>query len=186
MALQDILAAISHEADARIKQERSTHQKRISVLREESERRIAKLKQNIALQKEERKLQMRRKAEAHIVMIKRNAELQTKRKLLDKIYTAVVERLAGMPEDKVKTLLEKCLKTISQKGDIRPSAAHVNMLKQLASSEQFSIGDAVDVSGGFIFTSEKEERDFTFEHLVSQYLRPKSEVDTASTLFAAA
>lgn len=183
MALQDILDAITKQADAQIAQERSASQKRISALREESERNTAKKKQEIAQQKEERKEQMLKKAEAHSTMTQRNAELQKKQELLDNLYTLVVKQLASMPAESVEALLKHCLKAIKVKGEIHPSKAHRDILKKIAPSERFSIGEDVSASGGFVFVSDREEHDCTFEHLVAETLRPATEVETAHALF---
>lgn len=185
MALQDILKAITAEADQKITSERSAHQKRLSTMREQSEQRISKRKQEIAMQKEEKRQQMRAKSEAHAQMIERNAELKKKQELLDTLFTLVTKKLGSCSEDKAEALLKQCIKSIKSKGTIHPSKAHANLLKKIAPSEQFEMGDAVEATGGFVFSSDKEERDFTFEHLVSQYLRPRTEVETASELFNA-
>jgi len=185
MALQDILDAISKQSDEHIALERSASQKRVSEMRETSERTIAKRKQEIAAQKEDRKLQMLRKSEAHSSMTQRNAELKKKQELLDSLYELAAKKLSAMPADKVEALLKRCVKSIKAKGEIRPSAKHKDLLQKIAPSEQFTMGETVDASGGFIFVSKKEEHDCTFEHLVAETLRPATEVETAHSLFSA-
>jgi len=184
MALPDILAAISSQADEQIAKERSAHQKRLSLIREESERRIAKRKQEIAAQKEERKEQLHMKAVSHSAMTRRNAELTKKQELLDDLYALVLKNLLSLPEKEVETLLKTCLKTIKGNGEIRPSKAHENILKRIAASEKFSFGKPIESAGGFVFVSEREEHDCRFEHLVSAFLRPQTEVEAARTLFS--
>ncbi len=184
MALSDILAAISAQADEQISRERSAHQKRLSLIREESERRIAKRKQEIALQKEERKEQLHMKAVSHSVMTRRGAELKRKQELLDDFYALVLQKLAALPEKEAEALLKQHLQTIRSSGEIRPSKAHENTLKRIAPSERFSFGKPIASVGGFLFVSEKEEHDCTFEHLVASYLRPQTEVEAAKALFS--
>ena len=186
MALQDILKAIVAEADQQIENERKVHQKKLTTAREQSEQRTAKRKQEIAVQKEKRKDQMRAKSQAHAQMIERNAELKKKQDLLDDLYGQVVKKLSDLPKPDVEEFLKKCIKSIKEKGEIRPSKAHAELLKKIAPSEKFKIGEHISSSGGFIFVSEKEEKDFTFEHLVSSYLRPKTEVEIANELFTSA
>ncbi len=94
-------------------------------------------------------------------------------------------KLRNCSEEKVEALLKQCIKSIKPSGTIHPSKNHVGLLKKIAPSEQFTIGDPVESSGGFVFSSEKEEHDFTFDHLVSEYLRPLTEVETAVELFNA-
>lgn len=185
MALQDILQAISAQADEQIKRERSAHQNRVSQIREESERRNAKNKQNIAAKKEQRKEQMSIKAHAHSTMMQRNAELKKKQELLDSLYGLVTKELAAMPEKDAEELLKSYLKSITINGEIHPSEAHASILKKIAPSEQFTIGTPIKSVGGFIFTSDHEEHDCSFEHLVASYLRPQTEVKAAKALFSA-
>jgi len=111
MALQDILAAISAQADQKITEARTLHQKHLTQVREVSERNLAKKKQDIALQKEQRKAQLKAKAENHAVMIKRNALLKKKQELLDQMYNQVGEKLALLPEKKLEPLVRACLKS---------------------------------------------------------------------------
>ena len=75
------------------------------------------------------------------------------------------------------------MKGITAKGEIHPSKAHAALLKKICPSEQFRIKEATNAKGGFLFISEKEEQDFTFEHLVEEVLRPKTELETSHTLF---
>lgn len=184
MALQDILTAIVQLSDERISKARSAHQRDVSEMREENERKIAKKKQEIAVSKEEKKKQMLTKAQTHASMIKRNAELAAKQRLLDELYDGVVDKLCSLPKDKTEALLKSCLSDLDDQGVIRPAKSHEDLLKALISGTDLTMGDPVDAKGGFVFMSEKEDRDFTFEHLVHTYLRPKTEVDSAHTLFA--
>ena len=186
MALQDILKAIIAEADQQIESERKVHQKHLSTLKEQSEQRTAKRKQEIAVQKESRKDQMRAKSEAHAQMIERNAELKKKQELLDDLFGKVVTELGKMSDNEVEEFLNKCVKSIHAHGEILPSKAHADLLKRIAPSEKFKIGEPISASGGFIFISNKEEQDFTFEHLVSSYLKPKMEVEIANEIFKTA
>jgi vacuolar-type H+-ATPase subunit E/Vma4 len=183
MALQDILNAITAQTDLQITEVRTAHQKKLTEMRESSERAHAKKKQEIAQQKEQRKLQLKAKAEAHAQSLKRNALLTRKQALLDKLYGKVVKDLAALPEKDVEALLRTCLKKIGQKGTIAPSKKHEVLLKRIAPSQQFKMEKGTDAAGGFMFSSEKQEYDFTFEHLVSEYLRPETELEVSHTLF---
>lgn len=184
MALQDILEAITAQADQQIATSRSEHQKRVSHMREAAERNHAKKKQDVATHKEKKKTQMKMKAEVHGETMRRNTVLQKKRELLDRLYSKVTDQLAALPDDKVEPLLRACLKNISAKGTIHPSEAHAALLKKIAPSEQFTIEKNVKAKGGFIFSSAKTEQDFTFEHLVQEWLRPQTELDVSHNLFA--
>ncbi|MFA7682309.1 MAG: hypothetical protein WCX61_04755 [Candidatus Peribacteraceae bacterium] len=184
MALQDILAAISAQADRRITDARSKHQRSLTQLREESERALSTKKQELALQKTQRKAQMEAKAKTHAAMHERNGELKKKRELLDRTYAAVVEELAKLPDEKIEPLLRTCLKNITTKGTIHPSHKHEKLLTKLADSGRFTVGETIDAKGGFLFVSQTREQDCTLEHLVSEVLRPATELETSHMLFA--
>ena len=186
MALQDIIAAITQQADLQIENARKKHQKRLTELREECERSIAKKKQEIAIQKEQRKEQLEAKAKTHAAMLKRNASLRKKQEMLDETYDLVVQELAKLDQQKTESLLRLCIKQVNTKGTIHPAHNHVELLKKIAPSDQFTIGETIESQGGFRFVSEKEEQDFTYEHLISHVLRPNTEVQTARDLFGSA
>lgn len=183
MALQDILAAITANADKRIADARSEHQRSLTQLREESERRLAKKKQELAVTKQERMKQLTAKAHTHALAQKRNMVLSKKKELLDRVYADAVTKLAGVSEKDIEPLLRACVKKISSKGTIHPSAKHADLLKKICPSEQFRMEKPTHAKGGFLFVSEKEEQDFTFENLVEHVLRPKTELDVSHTLF---
>jgi len=152
-------------------------------MREASERSLAKKKQEIAVQKEQKKTHLKAKAQAHAESAKRNTVLLKKQELLDRLYAKVTAELSALPENKVEELLRTCLKQISQKGIIYPSKKHAAALKKLAPSEQFTMGKESDASGGFLFVSDKQEYDFTFEHLVEEILRPETDLAISHEIF---
>lgn len=184
MALQDILDAISAQADQQIAEARSAHQKAITQMREASERSLARRRQEVAAQKEQKKKQLRAKAEAHAEALRRNAVLTKKQELLDRLFQKVTEELAAAPDGEVEDLLRACLKKIAQKGTIHASGKHAKLLKKLAPSEQFTMGKETNAKGGFLFISDTQEHDCTFEHLVAEMLRPQAELDVSHELFA--
>lgn len=184
MALQDILAAITAQADAQIAAARQAHQKELTELREESERSIAKRKQEIATSKQQKMEQLTAKAHTHASVDKRNAVLRKKKELLDTVFAKTLDALAALPESEVEPLLRACIKAISGKGEIHPAACHEALLKKICPSEQFSLQKPTNAKGGFVFVSKTAERDCTFEHLVEHVLRPKMELSISQQLFA--
>ncbi|MDA1209025.1 MAG: hypothetical protein O2904_03260 [bacterium] len=183
--LQDILDAITAETDKQITAARSEHQRGLTDLREQSERRLSTRKQEIAVSKEQRKAQFKAKAEAHAESHKRNALLSKKRELLDRVYAKITVDLSKLSDDKAEKLLRACLKKITEKGDIFPSKKHEALLIKIAPSEQFAVKAVTSASGGFLFSSKTQENDFTFDHLVQEWLRPQTELDAAHKLFDA-
>ena len=186
MALQDILDAITAQADQQIADARKAHQQELTRMREQSERALATKKQETAVQKEEKKTQLRAKAEAYAQARKSSVILKKKQDLLDRAYEQALEKLTALPDEKVEPLLRWCVKQITAKGKIHPSKKHEKLLKKIAPSKQFSLEKATDAKGGFLFESTKQEQDFTFKHLVSEWLRPRTELDTSKKLFSKA
>lgn len=184
MALQDILAAITAEADKRIADTRTEHQRSLTGLREESERNIAKKKQEIAVSKQQKMEQLRTKTATHAETHKRNALLVQKKDILDRVYAKAITELAALSDKDIEPLLRACVKQIKSKGVIHPSAKHAELLKKICPSEQFRLEKPSDAKGGFLFVSDREEQDFTFEHIVEHMIRPNHELNTSKILFS--
>ncbi|MDP7247513.1 MAG: hypothetical protein QF741_02715 [Candidatus Peribacteraceae bacterium] len=185
MALQDILTAITQQADQKITDARSVHQKSLTKIREDGERTVAERKQEIARQKEVKKAQIKAKAENAADMHVKNSLLSKKRDLLDKTYDEVVDDLVKLPDDKLEPLMLACLKSITTEGTIQPADKHTALMKKLADSDKFKMGSTVKAKGGFRFISENREQDCTLEHLVAEVLRPATELEIANSLFTA-
>lgn len=183
MALQDILDAITNEADQKIISARSEHQKLLSQMRETAERVQATKRQELAMQKEKKKTQLKMKTEAHASALKRNVILRKKRELLDRLYEKAVDQIISLPDDKIEPVLSSCLKDISVKGTIQPAAKHANLLRKIAPAEQFTIGENTSAKGGFVFISDRQEQDCTIEYLVQEWLRPRTELSVSRKLF---
>jgi len=185
MALQDILDAVTAQANQQISKARTEHQKTVSELLESAERNQARKKQEMGVQKEKKKAQLRLKAESHAQSLRRNAVLKKKRELLDSLYEKIADELAKLPDEKVEPLLRACMKSISAKGSLFPSEQHAGLLKKIAPSEKFEIQKPIKAKGGFLFASKTQEQNFTFEHLVEEWLRPETELEVSKTLFPA-
>lgn len=184
MALQDILAAITAEADKRITDARTEHQRALSAMREESERNIAKKKQEVSVSKQQKMDQLKAKAMTHAEANKRNALLRKKKEILDRVYAKAAMELAKLDDKEIEPLLRACIKHIKSKGVIHPSAKHADLLKKICPSEQFRLEKSTDAKGGFLFVSDTEEQDFTFEHIMEEMVRPNHELITAKSLFS--
>ncbi|MBT4119736.1 MAG: hypothetical protein HOG89_01240 [Candidatus Peribacter sp.] len=183
MALQDILAAITAEADKQIASARTEHQRALTQMREESERNLSKKKQEIAVSKQQKMDQLSAKAHTHAHAQKRNAVLAKKKELLDNVFATASKELSAVDDKEIEPLLRSCLKRIKNKGVIHPSSKHADLLKKICPSEQFRIEKPTNAKGGFLFVSDKEEQDFTFEHLMEHVVRPSHELATSKILF---
>lgn len=185
MALQDIFDAITNEASARISDAQSERRTRMKALREDSDRRLALRKKQIADQKTRSMLQIKERAESHARMVRNRTILAKKRECLEKLYEDVLEKLRSLPKDKSESFLKICLSEIHEKGTIHPAEAHRSLLTSLL-PDGCTIGTSVAASGGFRFSSRTKEYDFTYEFIVHRLLLPLSEVAVAAALFATA
>jgi vacuolar-type H+-ATPase subunit E/Vma4 len=183
MALQDILHAITHEADERIKAAQSEHKQKMKASREAHELALLDIQQRINEQKKRKMTQLKERAVGHAHMMLSHSLLQKKQELLKETYDETVEALCAMPAAKQEAFLKQCLEAIDVKGTIHPAKPHAALLKKLAGSD-FKVGEPIEAKGGFRFVGDKQERDYTFEFLVLEVLRHATEVDAAHTLFS--
>ncbi|OGG92049.1 hypothetical protein A3H16_01390 [Candidatus Kaiserbacteria bacterium RIFCSPLOWO2_12_FULL_53_8] len=184
MAIDNILAAITQETDRRIAGAKEAHAKRIAMLRDESAQRIRTRKQEIDAQHKQEIDDLRLKAETHRSQQRRNGILNKKQELLERCYSDVQKALAKSDTATLGAFLVSCLKGISGAGEVRPVAAHKALLEKIADKSRFTIGKSIDAVGGFVFVSDKQEHDYTFERFVTATLRPQTEVEVSQALFA--
>lgn len=182
MSYQDIITAITDQADREIRQRRTLHDERIRALRARHEAALAALRERMKRQVEMRKVQLRTVASTHISMERRNRLTAAKLQILDEVFSAAAKKIASLPADDSEKILRACLSRIKESGVIRPSRAHAELLKKLVSPDQFRIEEPIDALGGFRFSGKKSEADFTVEALVRGSLRAHKEVDIAHLL----
>jgi len=185
MALQDIIDAIVAQADRDIAALRADHEKRVLALKTAHDADRVALKAQTAKQLAERKDLLNRKTTAHLSVERRNRVAEARSTVLDVVFAEVVAGLASLPEAKIEVILRACLKNIRGEGTLLPSKRHEAILKKIAPSERFTIGEHCDAIGGFRFIGTSTEADYTFEHLVHGVLRPQKELEIALSLFGA-
>lgn len=183
MALDDILQAITLQADQRLSAARTAHERRLAEMRELSDKEIERRTAEIDGQKTEKLNRMRQKIETASVLQARNAQLETKQSLVDDTYRSVIAAVVALPDERLEALFTACLKSIPSTGEILPAKKHAALLKRLATDVRFTVGEPIDAAGGFRFVSDDREVDCTIEALVDNVLRPATELDTAASLF---
>jgi len=182
MALQHILDAIVNDADKRIQQTSAQTKQRLKDAREASENRLATARQKIAESVDLKKRQLKEKTLSYALMKKRKVMLEQKQMYMNDLYELVLQKLGELPKDQAEKFLESCIATLPAKGTILPSAAHEALLKKML-PKTYEIGKAIQSRGGFIFSNDTVESNFTFEHLVKKVLRPQTEIEVAKELF---
>ena len=116
------------------------------------------------------------------MMVARHAIVERKQQHLTGVYDKVIDSLASLPQAEIESFLQNCLKHIGMKGTIHPTQAHEAMLKKMVGSS-FTMGSVIPGKGGFRFSGATQDRDYTFEFLVHQVLKPATEMDAARSLF---
>jgi vacuolar-type H+-ATPase subunit E/Vma4 len=182
MALQDIFDAIKAETDERIAAAQAKRDASIQQMRDAAEQFIAQRRRQIAERKEQDMRQIREKAESHARMVRNNTLLAKKQECMEQLYHRVLEDLSNLPLNKTEVLLKKCLSLIGQPGVIYPAKPHEALLAKLL-PDGCTTGAAIGASGGFRFSSDTKEYDFTYEFIVNSLILPQSEVQVANELF---
>ncbi len=183
MALQDIITAITAQADREIATLRDAHEQRTKSLRDRHQTNLVSVRSAMAEQVAKRKEQLLLKMKTHVQGERRNRLSSAKQAVIHAAFTETLARLSALPDEKVEPLLRTLLKRIKAKGVLQTSKRHEALLRKLAPSEQFSLEIDPHAKGGFRFVGKTSEADFTFEHLVHGVLRPWKELDIAHLLF---
>ena len=184
MALSHILAAITAEADAQIADASAKHDAAVRSMNEGHAAAMRDVAASIKQKKQERMNQLRRRAEDHTEMLRRHAVLERKQSILDDFYDNVIRELAALPANKTEQLLSGWVKHLPKGGRILPSKIHEGVLKKIGGGHEF--GPSIAAKGGFRFEGEREDRDYTYEFLVAEILRPATEISVANQIFSAA
>ncbi len=185
MALHDILQAITAEADRQIADLQAAHKQSMKDLKDSHEKEYFSALKQIDRQKDEKIHQMRSRVEGHAQMIVRHAVLRKKRELLDQFYAQIAASLAKMPSAQLESLYSNCLARITVAGEVLPTKGQEELLKKLlAKRDDLTLGAVTPGNGGFRFIGKTEDHDYTFEFLVSQLLRPATELSVARELFS--
>lgn len=183
MALQDIITAITSQADHDIAALRGAHEHRVREMRTKHKGALDSLRSTMLRDVDTRKSQLLLKVKTHSAVERRNRISAVKQSVINAAFAEAIAMLAALPDDKVEPLLRACLKRIKGNGTLHPSKRHEALLKKIAPSEQFTIGPVTDAIGGFRFVGTTSEADYTFEHIVHGVLRQKKELDVAHLLF---
>lgn len=183
MALQDIITAITSQADRDIAALRSAHEQRAAEMRTKQRGALDSLRSTMLRDVETRKSQLLLKVKTHAAVERRNRISGVKQSVINAAFAEAIAILSALPDEKVEPLLRACLKQIKGKGTLHASKRHETLLKKIAPSEQFTIGGVADAIGGFRFVGATSEADYTFECLVHGILRQKKGLDIANLLF---
>ncbi len=184
MAFHDIIQALGADTDAAIAAARAKNERELEAMREKTN--LSKVDRIAHIERErDRKMKnMERQILAHAQMSGRQAAMSAKHALMGKAYDAALEKLAALSPKQTEELLGKLIDACPADGTLRPTPVHAAIIKKLAGNR--TIGDTVKAAGGFVYESDRADRDCTYEALVRDILRPATELDVAGILFATA
>lgn len=176
---------ISSEAETTVATAKKEHQLLLKTMREQASTQEKNTIGAIERQAREREHQEHGRVHGRAAMVKRHALLKAKQTLLDEIYQAVLVAFVGLPTAKLEEFYARCLSLVPTEGCIAPAADHVSILKKMIEGKaQLTLGEPIASKAGFRFVGKTTDLDFTIEQLISQVLRPATEVNIAHELFA--
>lgn len=186
MALHDLLQSIVHEADQQIAAAKEAHAARVQAMTADHTAALDRFRKSTQDRLQQKKRSLREKAESLGRISAGKVLLERKNAELDGLYDAVLEELKGLSKEQLKDFFSHCLKQIDDtEGTVHAAPQHEALIKELA-GKTFSEGAPLKgATGGFTVSTPKREWNFTFEFLVQHMLRPATEIDAASRLFAA-
>lgn len=183
MALPDILELIVANTEKEIADAQAAQRQTIAALRHQSEREQQSELEEIQHQKEKKKDSMRARAEGHGIMMKRHSLLRKKQEVIAALYEGeVMKQLLALPEATLEKFFKHCLERIDTPGVVRPAKAHAALLKRACHGTHHTLGETIDAQGGFVVSSDKREDDLTFEFLIREVLKPRTELSVLGTL----
>lgn len=185
MSVKHLLQSIAQDADRRVAEAKKSHAERMRALEADHERKLDAIRKDAQDRLNERKRSLREKAESLGRIAANKLLLEAKNKEIDAVYASVSDALKGMDKPEIESFFRKALETAgSEGGVIRAAKEHEAIVKKVAGKE-FEMGEHLpNASGGFILSTDTQEWNFTFDFLVTQSLRPATEIDAASALFA--
>lgn len=184
MALSHILAAITAEADHQIAEATTAHKASLKALAEHHASALHVIAESVQRKKKDRIQQLRQRAEDHTSLLRRHAVLDRKQRIVDEFYDSVIRELSAMSPSQAEKLMTGWAAQLPEGGKILPSKKHEAIVKKIAKGRE--CGPTIDAKGGFRYESEREDRDYTYEFLVKEILRPATEISVAQQLFSAA
>ncbi len=183
MTFKHLLQSIVQEADHRVSDAKKAHVDRMQAIQAEHDRKLEAIRKNAQDRLSERKRSLKEKAESLGRISSSKLLLKIKNAEIDSLYDDVLDGLKKADENQLETFFKKSLEMAGE-GTIHASKEHEALLKKLA-SKGFEMGEALPKgAGGFIVSTPTKEWNFTFDFLVRQSLRPATEIEAATHLFA--
>jgi len=188
MALTDILEQIKKETDEKMKALEKEFAKKVAGIDDEfaAKTKDAKVKMDEAVEENSKKIL--NKMTTHAKMEAKNKLLKEKRDLMDEIFGAALDQLAGSPN--YKDILVSLLKHTSIKGEditVCPAKGKEEETRAAitAAEKDYKLCEkSLDIKGGFVAKSAKVEIDNSFESILYKQLRDDLELEVAQNLFA--
>lgn len=189
MALSDILQKINDEAGKKAAFMKQVADDEIAKIKEEAAVKAEEKRKAVIEKADEKTRSVLEKAEVLAKMEGRNKLLSEKRQVIDEVYAETGKELSHLSGAELSKILVSMLKKASKmmpKGHLTVAAGQKTEVEGAVSKAgvNYTVRDeSSDVDGGFVVSDGKQEINLSFNYLLKNQIRPKTELDIAKTLF---
>jgi len=187
MALTDILEEIKKESEERMKALEKEHADKLKGLDEKFAAKHKEAEEEMDEQVAENSKKILNKMKTHAKMEAKNKLIREKRDLIENVFRAALEELAG--SDRYKEMLTALLKQSDIKGEdvkVCPAKGREEETKSAigAAGKDYALcEESLPITGGFVIKSDKIEIDNSFESILYKQLKDDLELEVAKSLF---
>ena len=189
MALSDILQKIKDEAGKKAAFMRQVADDEIVKIKAEAVERAQGKRTEIAAKAKEKSDNLVEKARLLAKMEARNLLLTEKRQVIEEVYETAAKELEHLKDHDLEKLMTAMFKAASKsmpKAHVIVAAGHKRQAEDAIAKAKVDYrikGDSSDIKAGMILIDGKQEMNLSFSYVLSQIVRPKTELDLAKILF---
>jgi len=186
MALNDILEKIKKETEAKINKIQEETRAKIKELEADSDKKIAIEKEKILSRARKQAGKKNKQAQIKISLETKKLILAQRQSIIDQVWQLVLEDLSHLDNQQYSELINDLLiKCPKEKGKIMAARGREEITENIIkkNNRDYLLADeSLNVSGGFIYSSDKIEINATFEELIKE-MKEKNNVDLIKILF---
>ena len=184
MALQDILDHIL--AQAKVKTDTITKQADADVahLREAAVTAEAEAIEAVHTAAASKQKALTKKVQSYVTHERKSRCLSAKRAVIDEAFVSALEQLKQLPQDVKEKMYASLINRLPKTGDIIPAAGDAALIAKVTKKAgEYKVNGELEASGGFVFCTDTQEVDFTFETIMRQQIEMQVEGEVAKKLF---
>ncbi len=189
MALSDILQKIKDEAGKKAAFMKQVADDEIAKIKMEAGERAELKRAEIVAMAKEKAENLQGKAELLAKMEARNLLLTEKRQIIEDVYAQSVKELEGFSGHDLEKLMVSMFKAASKsmpKANVIVSAGHKRQAEEAIEKAKVDYhvkDESSKLDGGMVLVDGKQEMNLSFNYVLNQIVRPKTELDIAKILF---